>query len=64
MCSIASKYVARNNKKVPVCYGLYYYAQPGFQVLYTVGLYAIFWIMNYSVWAIWAAQASNNEEKN
>ena len=47
-----------------MCYGLYYYAQPGCQVLYTVGPYAIFWNMNISVWAIWAAQASNKEEKN
>ena len=47
-----------------VCYGWYYYAQPGGQVLYTVGPYAIFWNMNFSVWAIWAAQASNKQEKN
>ena len=52
------------SEKVPVCYGLCYYAQPGCQVLYTVGLYAISWNMNSSVWAIWAAQASNIDEKN
>ena len=47
-----------------MCYGLSYYAQRGCQVLYTVGLYAIFWKMNSSVWVIWAAQASNKDEKN